>query len=151
MSFTNRDVLLTDFLAKVRQRISDSNNPDALAFFDNFLQGELSERLKKMVCDDWDGIVNAGDFDQIYPLVASILHETASRLASEIDPNTYGVASAVSFAFQEELNDFFQCSGEEAFEFIPIKSWSEIMAEEGLVDIVRGPGGEKFVKPKGLG
>lgn len=115
----------------VRRRILKSENEDAMIFFDSFLGDHFIEEIKPNFRDGWDGLVNAGDYDQLYPLVAEILFDAATRNHSEGHVNIYKDASAVSLAFCEELNEVFQCSGNETFIFIPIRSFSEMMIKSG--------------------
>jgi hypothetical protein len=131
MPFINKDILLAEFLQAVRRRILQSQNEDARIFFDSFLGNHLLEEIKADLPDDWSGSFNAGDFDELYPLVAEILFDAATRNDGEGHANIYEDASAVSLAFCEEMNEVFQCSGNETFIFIPIKSFSEIMIESG--------------------
>ena len=146
MSFVNKEIRFDKFMEQLRQRIERGGNIAALIFFGSFLQRALPEELRRAAVADWDGhTVSAGDFDVLYPLAVRILHDAATRNASEVHPDTYKEANAVSSAFCEELNELFQCSGEEVFGFIPIKSYSQMMAEAGLVDLSHGPDGQTMV------
>lgn len=127
MPFTNKIIPLAEFLQAVHRRILQSQNEDARIFFDSFLRDNLLKEIKPNLPEDWDGLVNAGDFDELYLLVAEMLSDAATRNYSEGHPNIYKDASAVSLAFCEELNEIFQCSGDEIFVSIPIKSFSEVI------------------------
>jgi len=70
-------------------------------------------------------------------MAVDILHDAASRNFSE-HSNTYADAHVVSAAFCEELNEFFQCSGEEGFDLIPIKSFVDMAAEAGVIKVEDG-------------
>lgn len=146
MSFTNKEVRFEDFMQRLHQRIQRGGNSAALIFFECFLKNQLLEELKRGAAADWDGqTVNAGDFDGLYPVAADILHGAATRDASEAHPDIYKEASAVSQAFCDELNELFQCSGDEVFDFIPIKSYTEMMVESGLAKTTFGPDGQTMV------
>lgn len=145
MPFVNRSILFSKFMRQLRQRIEKNDNPYAITFFEFFLERQLPEEVRRRVAHDWDGQVNAGDFDVIYPMAASILHDAATREASETHSETYIAATAVSLTICAELNELFQCSGEEAFDPLPIRSYSEIMAEAGLVDLALGSDGQTMV------
>ena len=148
MPFVNKEIDFDDFMKQLRQRLKKTADADALQFFDLFLEKSLSEELKHQAVADWNGrTVNAGDFDEIYPMAVEILHNAATRNASEAHPGIYEEASAVSLAFYRELNEFFQCSESDEFEFIPVKSYSQMMAEAGLVKLTKGPNGETMVSP----
>lgn len=140
MPFVNKEIRITDFLEWLRKKIESQDNPNIRIFFKSFLQKELVEAIKKHpgVTPDWDGRVNAGDFDVIYPLAADILYNAASANFSEVHPDTYTCAHAVSTVFCEELNEIFQCSGEEKFDLIPIKSFVDMTVEAGMVKIKNG-------------
>lgn len=135
MSFVNQEIELTDFLKKLRQRIESGSNQNVLTLFDTTLPEELGETIEKR-STNWAGRVNAGDFDAIYPLAVEILRDTAGRMFSEAHPNIYKEAHAVSVAFCDELNEMFQCSGEEKFDLIPIKSFVDMAVEAGTVRVV---------------
>lgn len=143
--FVNKEIDFNDFMKQLCQRIQKGGNAGALIFFECFLQEELPRELKRQAVPGWDGRVNAGDFDNIYPMAANILHDAASRNYSECHLDIFKEASAVSSAFCEEVNEIFQCSGDDRFGFIPIKSYTEMMAEAGLVNLTRGPGGQTMV------
>ncbi len=133
-------------MKQLHQRIQRGGKADALAFFECFLQRQLPEKLKQVATADWDGqTVNAGDFDVLYSMAAEILHDAATRMESEVHPTTYEEASAVSSAFCDELNETFQCSGDDAFDPIPIKSYVQMMADAGLVNLAPGPDGQTMV------
>ena len=132
MPFINKDISLVEFIQNVRIRILRSKSKEAEIFFNSFLGDSLVEEIKPNLPADWNGLINAGEFDILDPLVVvEILFDAATRNSSEGHGDIYRDASAVSFAFCEELNEVFQCSGDEIFNFIPIKSFSEIMAELG--------------------
>lgn len=152
MPFTNKEIHISDFLKQLQERIKSQGNSNALIFFEIFLQKGLVEEIKKHpdVAPNWDGRVNAGDFDVIYPLAVEILHDAASRNFSE-HSNTYADAHAVSIAFCDELNEMFQCSGEEKYDLIPIKSFIDMAAEAGVVQVEDGmvsltPEGEEIAQ-----
>lgn len=153
MPFVNKEMQLTDFLEQLHKRIEASDNSAALIFFEVFLQKRLVEAVKKHpgLASDWDGRVNAGDFDVIYPMAAEILHDAASREYSSTHPDIYKDAHAVSTAFCEELNKFFECSGDEGFDLIPIKSFVDMAVEAGTVVVEDGfvkltPEGEEIAQ-----
>lgn len=146
MPFVNKEIELDQFMEQLHQRIQKGGNTAALDFFEFFLKKQLSEELRRQAASDWDGkTVNAGDFDAVYPMAVQILHDAATRNASEALPDIYKEASAVSSAFCEELNEIFQCSGSEVFDLIPIKSYTEMMAEAGLVKLTSDPDGQTMV------
>src|SRR3989344_3057855 len=129
MSFTNKAIQMTDFLARLHERIKATGNIDARIFFEVFLQDVLVGKIKSnfKVPPDWDGLATAGYFDQFYPFAVELLFDAAARNLSE-HQNLYGAAHAVSVAFCGELNDLFQCSGVDGFDLIPI-----ISAADGMV------------------
>jgi|GEM_PF-5360093 hypothetical protein len=140
MPFTNKKVQLTDFMEQLRKRIEAGGNSVALIFFDVFLkEGLVIKAVKEYpgLDPNWDGRVNAGDFNGIYPMAVEILHDAASRNFSKYS-NTYADAHAVSVAFCEELNEFFECSGEEKFDLMPIKSFVDMAVEAGVVEVEGG-------------
>jgi len=148
MPFIDKEVEFDQFMKQLHQRIQRGGNAAALSFFECFLQEELLRELKRQAASDWDGrTVNAGDFDAIYPMAVEILHDAASRNYSECHPDIFEEASAVSSAFFDEINELFQCSGNEVFELIPIKSYTEMMAEAELVKLTPGPDGQMIVSP----
>ena len=141
MPFQQNKVLqLSDFLDEVHIRLEHGGNESALALFDTTLQMRLAIELRSqgMVSGNWDGRVTAEDFDTIYPIAAGMLRKTASGLYSEAHPDSYKLAHQVSEALCGQLNDTFECSGEEEFELIPVKSYVEMMAEAGLVKVDKG-------------
>ncbi len=137
MPFVNTEVKLTYFLQALRRRIESIDDPAALIFFDNFLQEELIKEVKARVTD-WEGFVNAGDFDAIYPIAVEILRSAAGRNFNEAHPDIYDEAHSVSVAFCEELNDMFQCSGDDIFDLVPIKSFVDTAVEAGVVEVEDG-------------
>lgn len=146
MSFVNKELEFNEFMKQLHQRIQRGGNAAALIFFECFLQEELPRELKRRAAPDWDGrTVNAGDFDTIYPMAVGILHDAATATASENLPDIYEEASAVSKVLCEYLNELFQCSGDDGFDFIPIRSYSQMMAEAGLVNLTPGPDGQTMV------
>ncbi|MEK7562438.1 MAG: hypothetical protein AAB509_02045 [Patescibacteria group bacterium] len=147
MSFVNKELEFNEFIRRLHQRIQRGGNVAALIFFECFLQEELPRELKRQAAvPDWDGrTVNAGDFDAIYPMAANILHDAASRSHSECHPDIFTEASVVSSAFRDELNELFQCSGNDVFDLIPIKSYTEMAVEAGLVKLTLGPDGQMMV------
>jgi hypothetical protein len=140
MTFQNRDVSLQEFMSQLRSRVQQ--NKGDLVLFDMALQHR--DRFRKQVQemlganDDWDGIVNAGNFDEIYPLAAQMLRDLASNLYSEAHPTIYEDANKVSTMFSEQLNETFQATGKMTYDLIPIKSWADIMSDAGLVRIEDG-------------
>jgi len=150
MPFVNTEIQLTDFLEKLRQRIESNGDSAVLISFDHSLREGLVKEVKECATD-WDGCVNAGDFDAIYPMAVKILRDTAGRNLSEAHPDTYDEAHSVSVAFCEELNDVFQCSGDEEFDLIPINSLVDTAVEAGMVQVKDGlvnltPKGEEMAK-----
>jgi len=139
MPFVNREVDFSEFMEELHKKIQTGGNPAALAFFESFLQEQLPQELKRRAAPEWDGrTVVAGDFDVLYPMAADILLDAATMNASEAHPTIYEEASAVSLALCQYLNELFQCSGDEGFDFIPIKSYSSMMAEAGYIEIHDG-------------
>lgn len=152
MPFVNKEIKFDEFMKQLHQRIQNGGNAAALSFFECFIQGELPRELKRRANPDWDGrTVNAGDFDVIYPMAAEILLDAASRNHSECHPDIHEEASAVSRAFCDYLNELFQCSDNDGFDFIPIRSYTEMMVEEGLVTLTPGPDGQEMVQLSELG
>jgi hypothetical protein len=134
MAFINKEIQLSDFMEQLHKRIQSSCNSDVLIFFRIFLQESLIRAVKEHsgLAPDWDGRVNAGDFDVIYPMAVEIIHDAASRNFSE-HSNTYADAHTISIAFCNELNEFFQCTGEEKFDLIPIKSFVDMALKAELL------------------
>lgn len=137
MSFTNKEIRLTDFLENLHERVKFGGNTDAIILFEHDIQEGLVTHLQNLD-PDWQGYVNAGDFDKLYPIAVDMLREVAGRMLSEAHPDIYVGAHEVSVAFCDELNELFECSGEEAFDLIPIKSFTEIMSERGLIEVKDG-------------
>lgn len=123
----------------LHRRIESQDNSNAQIFFEIFLQKGLVEAIKNYpgIAPNWDGRVNAGNFDVIYPLAVDILRNAAFRNFSE-HSNTYADAHAVSVNFCEELNEMFQCTGEEKFDLISVKSYVDMAVEAGVVEIKNG-------------
>ena len=134
MPFVNKEILLSDFLKSLRKRIESSGNTGALIYFETYLEDGLIEAVKERSIS-WNGLCNAGDFDRIYPIAVKIIREAAGRNLSEAHPDTYQQAHAVSVAFCEELNETFQCSGDDKFDLIPIKSFVSMAVETGSVRV----------------
>ncbi|MCX6722180.1 MAG: hypothetical protein NTY04_03245 [Candidatus Staskawiczbacteria bacterium] len=146
MPFVNKEVDFNEFMSQLHQRIQKAGNREALVFFECFLKDQLPAELTRRASADWDGsILTAGDFDVLYPIAVEILHDAATRNASEAHLNIYEEANAVSLAFCEYLNELFQCSGEGAFDFIPVKSYSQMMAEAGFVELKKDASGQTTV------
>lgn len=145
MSFVNKEIELTDFLKKLRQRIESASDSSILVLFDTTLPEELAEAVKEHTTG-WSGRSNAGDFDHIYPLAVNILRETAGRMFSEVHSGIYKEAHAISVAFCDELNEMFQCSGADKFDLIPIKSFVDMAVE---ADTVRVEDDSVQLTPKG--
>lgn len=129
MPFVNKEIQLREFLMRVQERLVQKGG-ESVVLFEHYV---LNELRPEGTPEGWDGIVNAGNFDEIYPRAVEILHETASRLLGESHPTVYQDADGVSTAFCEELNEFFECSGEHLFRCIPIRSHTEMMIEAGLM------------------
>jgi len=146
-----RAVQLDVFMVGLQKKMREGENTNALTFFELFLKNALPNEVRRQAAKGWDGLVNAGDFDVIYPMAARTLLDAATTNASEVHPDTYKDASTVSQAFADELNDVFQCSGDDRFEFLPIKSYSQMMAEAGVVDLSRDSDGQTTISltPKG--
>lgn len=144
--FVNKMIDFDEFLKQLRARLERSDNPGALIFFECFLERQLPKELKRRSATDWDGhTVNAGDFDVVYPMAANILHSAATGVASENITNVYHEASAVSKAMCDEINEIFECSGAEMFDFLQIKSYTDMMVEAGLVKTASGLDGQRIV------
>lgn len=137
----NREKIINikDFLDQLHKRLKEKGDLGTLIFFEVFLQNKLVEAIKRTggTVPNWDGSVNAGDFDTIYPYATQILFDAASRNFSE-HSNTYKDAHAISVAFCEQLNEIFECSGEEVFDLIPIKSFVDAAVEAGVVTVEGG-------------
>jgi len=102
--------------------------------------------LNRRALPEWDReTLCAGDFDALYPIATEILRAAATREASEAHPDIYNEASIVSKAFCDELNELFQCSGEEVFDFIPIKPYTQMLVDAGLANVMPGPDGKPMV------
>lgn len=138
MTFQNREIPLREFLGQVRTRVEQAGGD--LILFDTTLQTGLQHEFQQRyrIPDAWNGIVNAGDFDQLYPLAAEMLRSSASSLYSKAHPDIYQHAHGISEAFCGELNGVFQATEDEAFELLPIKSWADMMSDTGLVTIENG-------------
>lgn len=149
MPFINKEIEFSEFMERLHRRIQKGGNAAALSFFKCFLRDELPREVMRQAVSGWNGRVVAGDFDVIYPEAAKIFLDAATRNASECHPDIYEEASAVSLAFCGELNELFQCSGDGVFDFIPIKPYSEMAVEAGLLERVRGPDGQTLVRPTG--
>ena len=146
MPFVDKIIKMKDFLDGLHERLKKGGDSHALIFFECFLQNDLEGALKEHTVPNWDGSVSAGDFDGMYPFAANMLHDAASSGYSEAHPDVYKDAHAVSVVFCEELNEIFECTREESFNLIPIKSYAEMMVEAGLIEAKDG-----FVRltPKG--
>ncbi len=134
MSFVNQEIELADFLKSLREMIESSGNTGALIDFETYLEDGLFDAVKERSIS-WNGLCNAGDFDRIYPIAVKILQEAASRNLSEAHPDTYQQAHAVSIAFCGKLNETFQCSDDDKFDLIPIKSFMSMAVETGTVRV----------------
>ncbi|MBN1325736.1 hypothetical protein JW977_02030 [Candidatus Falkowbacteria bacterium] len=136
MPFVNKEIDIGEFMKQLRRRLEKSGDIAALSFYEFFLEEQLPEELKRRVAADCDGrTVIAGDFDVIYPMAAELLRNAAARNFSEVHSEIYNEANAVSIAFCDELNEFFQCSGDEKFDPIHIKSFVQTMVDAGLVKV----------------
>lgn len=135
MPFNREKIVnVSDFLNQLHEKLKAGGDPAPLGFFEIFLKDQLVGDLKEMVgMPDWDGRANAGGFDSIYPHAVEILHEAAGRNYSEVHPDIYKEAHAVSAAFCELLNEVFECSGDDGvFNLIPIRSFVEMAVEAGV-------------------
>jgi hypothetical protein len=137
MPFVNKEIHINDFLELLHKRIESQGDSNARIFFEIFLQGGLLKKIKNNYKVAPDGRVNAGDFDVIYPFAVDILRNAANGSFSE-HSNTYVDAHTISVAFCEELNEFFQCSGNEKFDLIPIESYVDMAIEAGIVRVKNG-------------
>jgi len=142
MPFVNKEILLTDFLEGLYERIKSGGNTGALIDFELYLKDGLVEEVKEH-SEGWDGRCNAGDFDAIYPMAVGILRGAAGRNFSEAHLDAYQVAHEVSVAFCEEINQVFQCTPPDQFDLIPIQSFTTMAAKgdkgEGGADILNSP------------
>ena len=139
MSFTNNKAIqMTDFLARLHERIKATGNIDAQIFFKSFLQDDLVKKIKghQGMALDWDGLMDVGNFDKIYGFARNLLFEAAARNFAECCPNIYADAKAVSVAFCEEFNELSQRSGEDGYEPICIVSITDSMVDAGLALVV---------------
>lgn len=135
-----KTIKIKEFLEKVRKRLDAEGNTNALIFFDVFLRDDLVGNIQegRGVSANWQELdLDAGDFDKIYPFAVNMLHEAASRNFSE-HSDTYKEAHTISTAFCQELNEFFEFSGDEAFDLIPIKSYVDSMVEAGVIKVEGG-------------
>lgn len=127
---TKKTTKLNEFLVRVHARLQAQNNSQVLILFEIFVQKNLARDLventgAKPELAELDLL--AGDFDVIYPFVAEKLHDAASQNFSKVHPDTYQDAHVISEAFCAELNEFFECFGDEQYDLIPIKSFVEMM------------------------
>ena len=137
VSFTDKAINFEEFMEQLHKRIIESGNVETKTFFECFLQQQLPVQFKLLADSGWDGMVNAGDFDLLYPMAIEILRDAATASASDANYSViYDQASEVSRAFCDYLNDFFQCAGDYAFTFIPIVSYTQIAVEAGLVELL---------------
>ena len=145
MPFVNKVIDFNEFMEQLHQRLQREGNSEALMFFECFLQKQLPRGFKHRAVPGWAGGVNAGDFDVIYPMAANILFNSASENYSESNPDSYKEADAVSRIFCDMINELFQCSGDDGFDLLPIKSYVEMMADRGLVKLTPAPDGRTMV------
>ncbi|MFA6552453.1 MAG: hypothetical protein WCT19_03050 [Candidatus Paceibacterota bacterium] len=134
---STKTIKLNDFLGRVHTRLQAHNNPHILTFFEIFLQDSLANDLVKEAGAK-PGLAELellpGDFDVIYDFAANKLRDAAGRNLSEVHLDVYQNAQAVSQAFCDELNEFFECSGEDGlYDLIPIKSFVEMMGLAGCL------------------
>lgn len=137
-----KSILIQDFLSQLHEKIK-TDAPSSLIFFEAFLKDQLIEDFREEfdLPANWGkfvnvGLVNAGDFDQIYPMAAAILYEAAGRNYSEVHPDIYKEAHGISTAFCELLNEVFECSGDDGvFDLIPIVSFAEAAIAAGVVTV----------------
>jgi hypothetical protein len=131
----DKAVKLPDFLAQVHKRVELIDNPGALIFYEIFLERHLEEEYLKTVetPKGWDGDFLPGDFDAIYPLATEMLRDAASRNFSELHRDTYQIAHQISVAFCDQLNDTFECTGEDGYDLIRIRSYVNEAVEAGII------------------
>lgn len=126
-----KTISLKDFLERVHARIKTENNPQVLACFEVYIMRNLAEKLVEegaAVPEVAELDLMPGDFDSFYPFVAKELRDAASRNYSEVHLDSYQEAHAVSVAFCAELNEYFECSGEDGlYDLIPIVSFVEML------------------------
>lgn len=156
MPFNNKKTIkISDFLDLLRKRLEAGNNPSVLIFFESFLEKRLVTELIEQTgaqSNLSELEVLPGDFDEIYSFAVQMLHNAASRNFSEAHSDIYEEAHAVSEAFCAELNEVFECSGEDGvFDLIPIKSFTTMAVEAGVVtvedDVVKlTPQGEEMAQ-----
>lgn len=139
MPFINKEIKITDFLEKLHERLRLKDDSDALIFFEIFLKKDLVKDFMEQnrIASNWDGRINAGNFDVIYPFAARMLHDAAARNVTD-SLSIYETANTVSVTFWEELNELFECSEEHKFDLIPIKSYVEMAAAAGIIKVEDG-------------
>lgn len=126
----DKTITLRELLSRVKARIEASGSRQVLSFFTSFVEQGLSHTLVEVgyQSDVADIDLNAGDFDAFYRVAVEILCQAAGRNFSEVHPDTYQDAHGVSEAFCAELNEYFECSGEDGlFDLIPVKSHLEMV------------------------
>jgi hypothetical protein len=137
-----KTIKIGEFFDRVHERLEAAgSNVETISFFKIFLQNSLvDESLRSgWAQSGWDRLgLAAGDFDVLYPKAAEMLRDAASRNYSEAHPDTYEVADAISKALCEELNTFFEFTGKEVFDPIPIRSFIDTMVDEGLIAVEDG-------------
>lgn len=145
-----KTIKICDFLSRLRKRLEAGNNPSVLIFFESFLEKRLVTELIEQTdvqSDLAELEVLAGDFDVFYPFAVQRLHDAASKNYSEAHLDIYEEAHVVSEAFCAELNEVFECSGEDGvFNLIPIQSFTTMAAKAGVVTVEDGK-----VKPTSKG
>ncbi len=88
MSFNEEKIInIKDFLEQLYKRLKAKGDSGALIFYEVFLQNSLVDKLKAtgQSVPNWDGSVNAGDFNFIYPFAVDILFDA---LPAGVNPNT---------------------------------------------------------------
>ncbi len=129
---TEKRLTINDFLKAVQERLQE--NPEALSFFEIFLmadfvqdlirEAELNSELIKLP-------LLPGDYDLIYLFAAGKLRGAASRNFSRVQLDAYDIANMVCSAIRDELNEYFECTGEDGeFDPIPILSFVEMLTGE---------------------
>src|SRR6185369_11343794 len=135
---TEKRLSLNDFVSGAKKRLE--GNPAAIACLEIFLTGNLASDLAReagFIPPD-DQLLAPGDFDVVFPFVATKLHQAASRNYSEVHSDAYDVADAVGEALRAQLNEFFECSGNDEFDPIRIKSYAELIARVSAEDAAAG-------------
>jgi hypothetical protein len=133
-------IKIKDFLDRLHKRLEKEGDHEALLFYEVFLEKSVIRELSdtgRMVSNWQELDLIAGDYDLIYPFSANMLHRAASAGFSE-HSNTYAIAHKVSIAFCHELNEVFGFTGDNKYDLLPIKSYVEMAAEAGAIEVVDG-------------